>query len=157
LSLELKKTPIHLASIFLQYLDKNELSINYRWKDFFEIIHYLLPSFENIFVFLDGAGFLLSREMISLLLLPISETYYSKLLLLPDDIAITVLLYYNIIYNSSLCVEIHELLIGKKMICSEDDISLLSEVGFIRNKHNNDRNIDILNFKQQLKFYYVKN
>ena len=67
-------------------------------------------------------------------------------------------MYYNIIHNYSLRVEINELLIGKKMICSEDNIPLFYEVGFIRNKHHNgDRNIDIVNFKQQLDFFYVKN
>jgi hypothetical protein len=158
LSLELKKTPIHLGTIFLQQLDKNLLFINSRWESFFEIIHYLLPSFGDTFIFLDGAGFLLSRQMISLLLLPIPDIYYSKLLLLPDDIAISILMYYNIIHNYSLCIEMNELLIGKKMICSEDNIPLFSEVGFIRNKHyNGDRNIDIVNFKQQLDFFYMKN
>lgn len=159
LSLELKQTPIHIGTIFLQYLDKNQLFINSRWEGFFEIIHSVFPSFGDIFLFLDGAGFLLSREMIPLLLLSIPEIHYSKLVLLPDDIAITCLMYYNIIHNSSLRVEIHELLIGKKMIYLEDEnIPLSSEVGFIRNKHNTgDRKIDIINYKQQLEMFYMKN
>lgn len=159
LSLELKKTPIHLGTIFLQNLDKNQLFINYRWKDFFEIIHSLFPSFGDVFIFLDGAGFLLSREMIQLLLLPIPDIFYSKLLLLPDDIAITCLMYYNIKYNSSLCVEITELLIGKKMICDKDFLyGNEFELGFIRNKQNSsDRNMDIFNYKHQIELFYMKN
>jgi len=153
---------INLGTILIQKIDKNQLFINYRWESFFQIIYSILPSFGDIFPFLDGAGFLLSREMVKLLLLPISEIHYSKLLLLPDDIAISVLMYYNIICNSNshFHIEINELLIGKKMICSEQEIHLYSdfnEIGFIRNKHNNDRNIDIVNFKKQLDFFYIKN
>lgn len=157
LSLELNMKPIDIGTIFLQCLDRNQLYINSRWKDFFEIIDCVLSTRDNnIFTFLDGAGFLLSRKMISLLLFPISDILYSKLLLLPDDVAITVLMYYNILFHSCLSIEIQELLIDKKYISCKDIewIGSDGELGFIRNKNTlGDRNIDILNYKTQLDFY----
>ena len=113
---ELRLNPISMGTIFLQYLDRNNLCINYRWKDFFDILDSFFST-GDLFYFLDGAGFLLSRDMIRLLLLPIIDEYYSKLLLVPDDIAITILLCYNIRHHSPVPVEFHELLIVKKIIC----------------------------------------
>jgi hypothetical protein len=155
-SLELKTKPIDIGTIFLQYLDRNQLFVNSRWKDFFDIIDCVLPSRYSVFTFLDGAGFLLSHKMISLLLFPISDVLYSKLLLLPDDVAITVLMYYNILFHSCLSIEIQELLIQKKYISCKDieSFDLIAEIGFIRNKNDfGDRNIDILNYKTQIDFY----
>lgn len=159
-----------IGNIFMQYLDKNQLFINYRWAFFFEIIESFFPSIGwDVFVFLDGAGFLLSREMIQILLIDISESYYSKLLLIPDDVAISILLFYNIINKNITNVEIRELLIEKKYICNKHEIEFPmnfggEKLGFIRNKQPlcienallKDRNIDILNYKLQLDFFYKK-
>lgn len=163
LSDEIVVSKIMIGNIFMQYLDKNQLFINYRWAFFFEIIDAFFPSIGwDVFVFLDGAGFLLSREMIRILLLDISESYYSKLLLIPDDVAISILLFYNIINKNVKNVEIRELLIEKKYICYKNDIEspMNFGIGFIRNKQpwtmDVNRNIDIVNYKLQLDFFYKK-
>ena len=148
---------ISIGTIFLQLLDRNHLYVNPRWKDFFLIIDDILPVdfAKDVFFFLDGAGFLLSREMVRLLLLPYVN---KKILLLPDDVAITVLLYYQILHSNQ-SVEILELSIGKKII-SNNNIAIMrdSSVGFVRNKQDlvQDRPFDVLNFKHQLDFFYKK-
>lgn len=153
---ELQLNSIHIGTIFLQYLDRKNLSINYRWKDYFDIIDSFFP-IGDIFYFLDGAGLLLSRDMIRFLLLPIPEDYYSKLLMIPDDVAISILLFYNIIHHSPVRIEINEILNGKKMICN-NGIVFINErnIGFIRNKDVIDRNNDVLNFKNHISFFYKK-
>lgn len=165
LSNEFVSSKLTIGNIYMQSLDKNQLLINYRWAFFFEIIDFFFPNIGwDIFVFLDGAGFLLSREMIQLLLIDISDSYYSKLLLIPDDVAISILLFYNIINKNISNVEIRELLIGKKYICNKNEIEFPmnfvgEKMGFIRNKQSNiegNRNIDIVNYKLQLDFFYKK-
>ena len=130
---------ITVGTIFMQLLNRNTLYVNPRWKDFFLIIDGVLPLdfMKDVFLFLDGAGFLLSREMIRLLLLPFP---YDKIILLPDDIAISVLLYYHILHS------------GRSVEISE------SSVGFVRNKQHlvHNRGMDLLNFKHQLDFFYKK-
>ena len=148
--------PISIGTIFFQYLDRKNLIINDRWREYFDIIDSFF-SISDIFIFLDGAGFLLSRDMIRLLLIPIPEDKYYKLLSIPDDIAITLLLFYNIIHHCPVKVEINEMLIGKKYICDNEILSPNErniDVGFIRNKHIFDRNIDVLNFERQISFFY---
>jgi len=154
---ELQLNPIHIGTIFLQYLDRNNLSINTRWQHYFDIIDSVFQEVGDIFYFLDGAGFLLSRDMIRLLLLPISENYYSKLLMIPDDVAISILLFYNIIQHSPVQIVINEILNGKKMICN-NGIVFINErnIGFIRNKDLIDRDNDVLNFKTHISFFYKK-
>lgn len=153
---ELRLNSISIGTIFLQYLDRKNLSINNRWQSYFDIIDSFF-SVGDIFYFLDGAGFLLSHHMIRLLLLSISDDLYSKLLLIPDDVAISILLFYNIMHHSPVLIEINEILNGKKMILN-NDICFINErsIGFIRNKDLIDRNIDILNFKNQISFFYKK-
>ena len=157
------ETSISIGNIFMQYLNKNQLFINFRWAFFFEIIDSFFPSIADIFFFLDGAGFLLSREMIRILLIDISDSLYSKLLLLPDDVAISILLFYNILRTNTVSFEIYELFVGNKYICNKNEIEYPSnfgseKIGFIRNKQmNSDRKIDLMNYKLQIDFFYKKN
>jgi hypothetical protein len=155
------ETPILIGNIFMQYLNKNQLCINMRWAFFFEIIDAFFPSLADIFYFLDGAGFLLSREMIRILLIDISDLLYSKLLLIPDDVAISILLFYNILQKNTLSIEIYEIFIGNKYICYNNEIEFPmnfggKNIGFVRNK-NCDRKIDLINYKLQIDFFYKKN
>ena len=150
---------ITVGTIFMQLLNRNTLYVNPRWKDFFLIIDGVLPLdfMKDVFLFLDGAGFLLSLEMIRLLLLPFP---YDKIILLPDDIAISVLLYYHILHSGR-SVEISELFIEKKIICNNGIMIMResdSSVGFVRNKQHlvHNRGMDLLNFKHQLDFFYKK-
>jgi len=156
-------TSILIGNIFMQFLNKNQLCINPRWEFFFEIIDSFFPSIADIFFFLDGAGFLLSREMIRMLLLDIPNSYYSKLLLLPDDVAISILLFYNILRTNKVSIEIYELFVGNKYICSKNKIEYpmnfgSEKIGFVRNKQMMcDRKIDLMNYKLQIDFFYKKN
>jgi hypothetical protein len=147
---------ISIGTIFMQLLERDKLFLNPRWKDFFVVIDGILST-GDVFVFLDGAGFLLSREMIRLLLLPFP---YDKIIMLPDDVAISVLLYYHIL-QCNRSVDISELCIDKKMICN-NGIAIMrdsdSAIGFVRNKQIlvKDRPVDLVNFKHQLDFFYKK-
>jgi hypothetical protein len=151
LSLEIQSNPdISIGNICLQIIDRNKLHINYRWKYYLEIIDSFFP-IRDTFIFLDGAGFLLSREMIRLLFLPFP--CLELLLNIPDDVAISILLFNHI----SSKIEIHELLVEKK--CVYGSQNMLSEsVGFVRNKNVDDNRIlDIFNFKNLIAHFYLKN
>lgn len=148
-----------INTIFLQFLDRNQLFINTKWKDYFEIIDSIFLDKADTFVFIDGAGFLLSHEIINILLLPLDSSIFSKILLLPDDIAISILLYCNCHFSNKY-LKMEELLIYKKIICNNGDFNVIDrniDIGFIRNKQSNgDRNLDIYNFKNEIDFF-IKN
>ena len=149
----LSNLDISIGTISFQFIDRNRLYINSRWKDYFERIDSLFP-IEDLFYFLDGAGFLLSRKMIRLLFLPFP---IEKIIDIPDDVAISIILFYHILVNKIGRIEIKELLIDKKrMICGncwERDLVL----GFVRNKNGLDRYLDVLNFTHLIKHFYIKN
>lgn len=146
---------ISIGTIFLQVMDRNRLDVNPRWKDYFERIDSIYPIgfITDDFYFLDGAGFLLSREMIRLLLLPFPIEIWMDI---PDDVAISIILFYHILINKIGSVEIKELLIDRKWIGFERDSD--SIVGFVRNKNVSDRGLDVLNFTLLIHhFYLMKN
>jgi hypothetical protein len=152
----------YVGNIFMQVFDRNRYYINYRWIHYFYLIDSLLPngggsgSGGDLFYFLDGAGFVLSRDMIRLILIPAS--IFEKVLNIPDDVAITFLLYYNLSLGGGGSIQIREIGIVK-YIC--DTILLVSDLpsdtGFIRNKvYDNfgDRRVDRLNFANEFDYFY---
>lgn len=148
---------ISIGTIFFQYIDRNRLDINYRWKDYLERMASLFPIgyVSDVFYFLDGAGFLLSREMIRLLLLPFPM---ERLLDIPDDVAISILLFYRILVSNIMGrIEIKELLVDRKWIGDRWEGADLLSLGFVRNKNGLDRKLDVLNFISLVNHYYLKN
>ena len=157
-------TEKYIGNIFMQVFDRNRYYVNYRWIHYFYLIDSLLPGGEgegegagkDLFYFLDGAGFVLSRDMIRLVLIP--AVIFEKILDIPDDVAITFLLYYNVsVIGGSGSIQIREINILKHMC---DTILLVSDLpldtGFIRNKVYDDfgdRRVDRLNFANEFDYF----
>jgi hypothetical protein len=149
----------YIGNIFMQVFDRNRYYVNYRWIHYFYLIDSLLPnSGGDLFYFLDGAGFLLSRDMIRLILIP-AASIFEKVLDIPDDVAITFLLYHSLSVVIDGSIQIREIGIVRHMC---DTILLVSDLpldtGFIRNKVYDDfgdRRVDRLNFANEFDYFYL--
>lgn len=157
-----------IGSSFMQYLDRKHCDIYYRYPSYFSLIDSIFTGtgkqMEH-FHFLDGAGFLLSRDMVRLLILPVP--FYTKLLSIPDDVAITIALLFHLIIQEK-NIPFQELFVLQKFhaldFLPNEIYEANKSVVFIRNKSVKSfkdplgtRRIDILNFYNQYCFYYVKN
>lgn len=165
------QSPTNIIATPIQVIVKNEWHINIMWHSYWEVFEKYFTKdmmdnlFHDFFPFFDGAGFILSRDIMDMFL---HSTLYDNVFmnldntrvnffLIPDDVLLSMMIL-RLLHEKQILYNIINIVDYFKICNSvENPTDIPENIFFIRNKTNQvfeNREIDILNFANQIRYFY---